>query len=85
MGEDIKISGIPEAIAFDADGNVYVSDYSLGRIQVFDNDGNFLRALSAEKNAPSIFKKPTGIAFDADGRMFVVNQSGNNVSVFQLP
>jgi DNA-binding beta-propeller fold protein YncE len=85
MGNDINIAGIPEAITVSADGTVYVSDYSLGRLQIFDNDGNFLWALGGKSITKSLFKRPTSIAFDANGRMFVVNQSGNNVSVYQLP
>jgi DNA-binding beta-propeller fold protein YncE len=85
MGEDIKASGTPEAIAVDAEGNVYISDYVFGRIQVFDNAGKFLWALSSDSISNSMFKRPTGLALDANGRLLVVNQSGNKVSVFQLP
>ena len=85
MAEDIKSSGTPEGIAVDAEGNVYVSDYVFGRIQVFDNDGKFLWALSSDSITKSMFKRPTGIALDAHGRLLVVNQSGNKVSVLQLP
>src|SRR6201987_1241548 len=35
----------PHAIATDASGNVYVADRGNHRIQVFDNDGNFLRQI----------------------------------------
>lgn len=36
----------PRAIQVDADGNVYVADQGNGRIQIFDNDGNFKRAIT---------------------------------------
>jgi len=36
----------PHGIQVDADGNVYVSDRGNKRIQVFDNDGNFKRAIT---------------------------------------
>ena len=85
VGGDLKVTGIPEGIAVNTDGNVYVSDYSLGRIQAFDINGNFLQSIASESVADSLFKRPTSIAFDNAGRMFVVNQSGNSVSVVQLP
>jgi DNA-binding beta-propeller fold protein YncE len=85
MGDDIKIPGTPEAIAVDANGKVYVTDYSLGRMQVFDTDGNFLWALSGKSISSNPLSRPTGIAFDANGQILIVNQSGNSVKVFKLP
>jgi DNA-binding beta-propeller fold protein YncE len=85
VGGDLNVTGIPEAIAVHEDGNIYVSDYSLGRVQIFDADGNFLESISSESVINSLFKRPTGIAFDNNGKMFVANQSGNSVSIVQLP
>lgn len=36
----------PHGIAADARGNIYVADRNNGRIQVFDSDGNFQRAIT---------------------------------------
>jgi DNA-binding beta-propeller fold protein YncE len=38
----------PHSIAADAKGNIYVADRFNRRIQVFDNDGKFLRALTID-------------------------------------
>lgn len=38
----------PHSIASDAKGNIYVADRGNRRIQVFDNDGKFLRAFSID-------------------------------------
>ena len=38
----------PHSIAADANGNVYVADRFNRRIQVFDGDGNFLRAITID-------------------------------------
>ncbi|HTS84472.1 MAG TPA: peptidyl-alpha-hydroxyglycine alpha-amidating lyase family protein [Usitatibacter sp.] len=53
----------PHNIATDAQGNVYVADRFNRRIQVFDGDGNFLRAMTIDvpfdHNArPAIGNKP---------------------------
>ena len=85
MGEDIQVTGIPEAIAVDKQGNVYVTDYLLGRMQVFDNNGNFLWAWGKKSFTDSLLKKPDGIAMDSNGHIYIVNQSGNSVQVFKLP
>lgn len=37
----------PHSIAVDAKGNVYVADRGNSRIQVFDNDGNYLREITS--------------------------------------
>jgi NHL repeat len=37
---------MPNSVAVDAQGNVYVADMGNKRIQVFDNDGNFKKAIS---------------------------------------
>jgi DNA-binding beta-propeller fold protein YncE len=85
MGADIKVSGVPEAIAIDDQGRVYITDYDFGRMQVFTNAGEFLWALSNDKITSSLLKRPVGVAFDANGHILIVNQSGNNVQVFDLP
>jgi len=38
----------PHSIATDAAGNVYVADRGNRRIQVFDNDGKFLRQITID-------------------------------------
>jgi len=53
----------PHNIAADAKGNIYVADRFNRRIQVFDGDGNFLRAITIDvpfdRNArPAIGNKP---------------------------
>jgi len=53
----------PHSIAADAKGNVYVADRFNRRIQVFDSDGNFLRALTIDvpfdhSVRPAIGNKP---------------------------
>src|SRR5262249_24320631 len=53
----------PHNIAADAEGNIYVADRGNRRIQVFDGDGKFLRAMTIDvpfdPNArPAIGNKP---------------------------
>ena len=53
----------PHSIAADASGNIYVADRFNRRIQVFDNDGNYLRSLVIDvpfdhNTKPAIGNKP---------------------------
>ncbi|MGB2592416.1 MAG: peptidyl-alpha-hydroxyglycine alpha-amidating lyase family protein [Candidatus Acidiferrum sp.] len=57
----------PHSIAVDASGKVYVADRGNRRIQVFDDDGNFLRQMTIDvpvppEARPAIGAKPTTTA-----------------------
>jgi sugar lactone lactonase YvrE len=43
----------PHSIASDAQGNIYVADRGNGRIQVFDNNGTYLRQIRIEVPVPA--------------------------------
>jgi hypothetical protein len=59
------------AIALDGAGNIYVGEYSGGRIQVFDSTGKFLTQWIANPKMPL-----RGLAADRKGNVYVV-QSGD--------
>ena len=50
----------PHSIATDASGNVYVADRGNRRIQVFDNDGKFLREMTIDVPVPADARQPIG-------------------------
>ena len=50
----------PHSIATDASGNVYVADRGNRRIQVFDNDGKFLREITIDVPVPPDARQPIG-------------------------
>jgi DNA-binding beta-propeller fold protein YncE len=50
----------PHSIATDANGNVYVADRGNARIQVFDGDGKFLRAIKIDLPVPPDAKPAIG-------------------------
>jgi DNA-binding beta-propeller fold protein YncE len=58
----------PHSIAADAQGHIYVADRGNRRIQVFDSDGNFLRAITIDVPA------------DPNARPAIGNRPGPNVS-----
>lgn len=60
----------PTGLALDKDGNVWVTDSLNRRIQVFDNDGNFLRIFpETVENSPLTY--PAHIAVDPEGVVYV--------------
>ena len=68
-GEGIGPGNFTDArsIALDADGHVYVGEYSGGRIQVFDQSGKFLNQWTVDRKMPL-----RGMAADRRGTVFVV-------------
>jgi len=72
----------PNNLAFDKEGNLYVTD--LGRFQVvrFDRDGHFELAYGRLGDNLGHFARPKGIALDRDGLLYAVDASFNNVQIF---
>jgi DNA-binding beta-propeller fold protein YncE len=55
------------AVAVDADGRIYAADYSGGRIQIFDADGNFQTQILNDTK-----RTVNGLAVDRKGNLFVL-------------
>jgi DNA-binding beta-propeller fold protein YncE len=72
----------PTNVAVDQDGNLYVSDTLNFRVQVFDADGNFIRAFGKAGDGPGYFARPKGIAIDGDGHVWVADAVQDRVQVF---
>jgi sugar lactone lactonase YvrE len=72
----------PTNVAVDADGNLFVSDTWNNRIQVFDADGQFIRAFGKAGDGPGYFARPKGIAVDSDGHVWVADAMQDRVQVF---
>jgi sugar lactone lactonase YvrE len=56
----------PHALAMDSRGRLYVGDRSNNRIQIFDQDGNFIAEWYQ-------FSRPSGIHIDAQDNIFVAD------------
>jgi len=63
----------PTNVALDQDNNLYVTDMFNNRVEIFDADGNFIRAWGKAGDRPGYFAKPKGIAIDADGHVWVAD------------
>jgi DNA-binding beta-propeller fold protein YncE len=73
---------MPSNVAVDKNGNLYVSDTLNDRVQVFDADGNFIRAFGKAGDGPGYFARPKGIAVDGDGHVWVADAVQDRVQVF---
>ena len=76
------IFSLPEGVAVDSEGNVYVTDTFNDRIEIFDADGQFISTFGKNGDGPADFERPKGIAIDCDGHIWVVDATQNRVKVF---
>ncbi len=65
-GPGIGEFSTPHSIALDSQGRVFVADRNNNRIQIFDQEGNFLDLWYQ-------FGRPSGIAISADDRIYVAD------------
>lgn len=88
---DITATWSPVALAFNADGNLYVADLGVSQnhqIVAFDAEGNEIARWGTTvqtalmTQSPGGFYYPNGIAFSEDGEVFVSDMSNHRVQVF---
>jgi len=73
---------VPTNVAVDPDGNLYVTDTYNNRVEIFDADGNFIRAWGKSGDRPGTFSRPKGIALDSDGHVWVADAVQDRLQVF---
>ncbi|NQT50553.1 hypothetical protein HQ576_00795, partial [bacterium] len=73
---------LPNAIAADAEGNLYVSDAFNYRLQKLNRDGKPLLVKGEQGNSFGSFARPRGIAVGPDGVIYVVETQFELVQMF---
>jgi DNA-binding beta-propeller fold protein YncE len=73
----------PAGVAFSGTGELYVSDYVLDRISVFDREGRYVRGFGGQGQGQGQFRNPFGLCFTADGDLVVADASDHRVQVFR--
>jgi DNA-binding beta-propeller fold protein YncE len=64
---------IPHALAMDSQGRLFVADRQNNRIQIFDQDGNFLDQWTQ-------FSRPSGLYIDKNDVIYVADSESESVS-----
>jgi DNA-binding beta-propeller fold protein YncE len=59
-----------------------VVDRGNDRVQVFDNNGNFITKWGSPGSADGQFDNPVGVAVGADGRVYVTDEGNVRIQVF---
>ena len=77
--------GRPTDVAWDPQGNIFVSDgYVNNRLVKYDRNGRFLAQVGNEKSGtgPTQLNLPHGVAVDAQGNVYVADRSNHRLQVF---
>ncbi|HUB25710.1 MAG TPA: NHL repeat-containing protein [Tepidisphaeraceae bacterium] len=74
----------PKGVVADSAGRIFVSDSTLGVVEVFGSRGDLLGVLTDNSNLPLRFAHPMGMCFDGGGLLYVVELTANRVAVVHL-
>jgi hypothetical protein len=75
--------GRPTDIAWDASGNIFISDgYTNSRVVKYDKNGKFIKDVGSFGTAPGQFNTPHSIATDAQGKVYVADRGNRRIQVF---
>ncbi|CAK9821320.1 E3 ubiquitin-protein ligase TRIM71 [Anthophora retusa] len=74
----------PWGVACDREGHIVVADRSNNRIQIYRQDGSFLRRFGTHGSAPGQFDRPAGVAVDARRRIVVADKDNHRIQVLTM-
>src|SRR5688572_17979175 len=73
---------VPHSMAFDSEGNIYVTDTNNHRIQKFTSDGKFITKWGTEGNKDGEFSIPEGIDLDSHENVYVADTGNSRIQKF---
>jgi sugar lactone lactonase YvrE len=74
----------PRAVAPDAKGAIYVSEYGLTeRVQAFaQTNSTWLKTIGSKGPNDGEFNRPEGLGFDGQGRLYVADSCNHRIQIF---
>ena len=81
-GSSVGMFQYPWGVAVNARDEIAVTDYANHRVQIFSNDGIYLRSFGRQGNKNGEINCPTGIAFHENGNIFVADNGNARIQIF---
>jgi DNA-binding beta-propeller fold protein YncE len=82
-GTDAKTFNRPTDVAWDSQGNTYISDgYGNSRVVKLDKAGNFAMTWGTPGDGPGQFRIPHSIGIDSKDRVYVSDRENNRIQIF---
>jgi len=72
---------LPEDMAMDAKGRIYILDSGNHRIQIFSPKGKYLRTIGRLGQGPGEFQHPFSIDIDSKGYLYILDRWNNRIQV----
>jgi streptogramin lyase len=73
----------PTDVAFDSDGNIYISDgYINARVAKYDKNGDWVKSWGAHGTGPGEFNTPHAIVVDRNNQIYVGDRGNRRIQVF---
>ncbi len=84
IGEEPGQIRFPRVVCHDKNGNIFVTDQKKfgPRIQVFSNDGKFLRTFAEKGTGPGEVLRIHGLGFDSHGRLYTDDVDNMRVNIY---
>jgi len=83
--DDALAFNLPEDIAVDADGNIYVLDSGNHRIQKFDSAIRYLSTIGRRGQGPGEFNYPRALDLDSEGNIYVLDRNQARIEIINPP
>ena len=81
-GSDVGRFQYPRGVAVSNRDEIAVTDSMNHRVQIFNNNGDFIRSFGRKGSNQGEFEYPYGIAFDKNGKLFVADTNNHRVQIF---
>jgi len=66
----------------DSKGNIYASNWSINKIQIFDSKGNIISKFGSKGNGNGQFNSPIGITTNSRGNFLVCDENNHRIQIF---
>lgn len=74
----------PWGVACDKEGHVIIADRSNNRIQIYKQDGSFVRRFGTNGTGPGQFDRPAGVAVDIRRRIIVADKDNHRIQILTM-